>query len=122
MNISNFKEHPKKEKDVARKKEVTNQAQTVLKMGLDQIIKFIHCYDGPLMRVTYSSLTQRVFIMDTVKYSSCDCPTKIYVDSNARFFTGFTSLVLVAAHPKLRSFVRHCTWSMLSLKPKPTLT
>jgi hypothetical protein len=27
-------------------------------------------------------------------------------------------LVLVAAHPKLRSFVRLCAWSILSLRPK----
>jgi hypothetical protein len=31
-------------------------------------------------------------------------------------------LVLVAAHPKLRSFVRLCAWSILSLGPKPPLS
>jgi hypothetical protein len=31
-------------------------------------------------------------------------------------------LVLVAAHPKLRSFVRLCAWSILSLGPKPQLS
>jgi hypothetical protein len=30
-------------------------------------------------------------------------------------------LVLVAAHPKLRSFVRLCAWSMLLLGSKPPL-
>ena len=30
-------------------------------------------------------------------------------------------LVLVSAHPKLRSFVRLCAWFMLSLGPKPPL-
>jgi hypothetical protein len=30
-------------------------------------------------------------------------------------------LVLVAAHPKLWSFVRLCAWSILSLRPKPRL-
>jgi hypothetical protein len=30
-------------------------------------------------------------------------------------------LVLVAAHPKLRSFVQLCAWSILSLGPKPPL-
>jgi hypothetical protein len=29
--------------------------------------------------------------------------------------------VLVAAHPKLRSFVQLCAWSILSLGPKPPL-
>jgi hypothetical protein len=31
-----------------RKKEVDTQAQKVLTLGLDQIIKFIYCLDGPL--------------------------------------------------------------------------
>jgi hypothetical protein len=30
-------------------------------------------------------------------------------------------LVLVSAHPKLRSFVRLCAWFMVSLGPKPPL-
>jgi hypothetical protein len=30
-------------------------------------------------------------------------------------------LVLVAAHPKLQSFVQLCAWSILSLRPKPPL-
>jgi hypothetical protein len=30
-------------------------------------------------------------------------------------------LVLVSAHPKLRSFVQLCAWSILSLGPKPPL-
>jgi hypothetical protein len=30
-------------------------------------------------------------------------------------------LVLVAAHPRLQSFVRLCAWSILSLRPKPPL-
>jgi ribosomal protein L30/L7E len=31
-----------------RKKEVENQAQTVLTLGLDQINKFVYRLDGPL--------------------------------------------------------------------------
>ena len=31
------------------------------------------------------------------------------------------ALVLVSAHPKLRSFVRLCAWFILSLGPKPPL-
>jgi hypothetical protein len=48
---------------------------------------------GPLVRVTYSGLTQSVFILDRVKSSSCDCPEKIpvAVDSNASCFTCFSS-------------------------------
>jgi hypothetical protein len=76
-----------------RKQEVETQAQTVLTLGLDQITKFIYCLDGPLVRVTYSGLTQIVFILDRVKSSSCDCPEKISVDvcSNASCFTCFSS-------------------------------
>jgi hypothetical protein len=30
-------------------------------------------------------------------------------------------LVLVAAHPKMQSFVQLCAWCMVSLRPKPPL-
>jgi hypothetical protein len=58
---------------------------------------------GPLVRVTYRGLSQSVFRLDRVKSSSCDCPEMISVDvdSNA---AALRVLVLVAAHPKLRSF------------------
>jgi hypothetical protein len=48
---------------------------------------------GPLVRVTYSCLTQSVFRLDRVKSSSCDCPEKVPVDvcSNASCFTCFSS-------------------------------
>jgi hypothetical protein len=46
---------------------------------------------GPLVRVTYSGLTQSVFRLDRMKSSSCDCPAKIPVDSNASCFTYFSS-------------------------------
>jgi hypothetical protein len=48
---------------------------------------------NPLVRVKYSGLTQNVLILDRVKSSSCDCPTKIpvAVDSNASCFTRFSS-------------------------------
>jgi hypothetical protein len=38
---------------------------------------------GLLVWVTYSSITQSVFILDRMKYSSCDYPAKIPVDYNA---------------------------------------
>jgi hypothetical protein len=46
---------------------------------------------GPLVRVMYRGLTQSVFRLDRVKSSSCDCPAKIPVYSNARCFTSFSS-------------------------------
>jgi hypothetical protein len=60
MDTSYCKEHPKKQEDAARRKEVNSegrrgrktelktQAQTVLTLGLDQITKFINRLDGPL--------------------------------------------------------------------------
>jgi hypothetical protein len=41
--------------------------------------------------VTYSGLNQSVFGLDRVNSSSCECPGKIPVDSNASFFTSFSS-------------------------------
>jgi hypothetical protein len=48
---------------------------------------------GPLVRVTYSGLTQSMFRLDRVKSTSCDYPEKIPVpvDSNASCFTCFSS-------------------------------
>jgi hypothetical protein len=74
-----------------------------------------------LVRVTYSGLTQSVFRLDRVKSSSCDCPAKISVDIYPNTMAALRLLVLVAAHSKLRSFVRLCAWSMLLLRPKPSL-
>jgi hypothetical protein len=45
----------------------------------------------PLVRVMYSGLTEISFRLDRVKSSSCDCPAKIPVDSNASCFTCFSS-------------------------------
>ena len=74
---------------------------------------------GPLVRVTYSGLTQLVFRLDRVKSSSCDLPAK---DScGFQMPAALRVLVLVSAHPKLRSFVRLCAWFILSLGPKPPL-
>jgi hypothetical protein len=39
----------------------------------------------PLVRVTYSGLTQSVFRIDRVNYTSCDCPEKIPVDVCSNF-------------------------------------
>jgi hypothetical protein len=46
---------------------------------------------GPLVRVTYSGLTQIVFILDRVKSSSCDCPEKIPVNFNDSCFILYSS-------------------------------
>jgi hypothetical protein len=56
---------------------VETQAQIVLTLGLDQI----------------TGLTQRVFRLDRVKSSSCDCPAKIPVDfgTDSSCFTCFSS-------------------------------
>jgi hypothetical protein len=70
---------------------VETRAQTVLTLGLDQITNLCTAWIGPLVRVTYSGLTQSVFRLDKVKSSSCDCPKKIPVDSNASCFTCFSS-------------------------------
>jgi hypothetical protein len=58
---------------------------------------------GPLVRVTYSGLTQIVFILDRVKSSSYDCPAKIPVDlcSNVSCFTCFSS---GSSSPKVAEF------------------
>jgi hypothetical protein len=56
MDTSNCKKQPKKQEDVAKRKEVKDrkkqkveiQAQTVLNLGMDQITKFVYYLDGPL--------------------------------------------------------------------------
>jgi hypothetical protein len=51
ISTSNFIEQPKKREDVSRRKEVKEvetQAQTLLTLGLDQIIKFLYRLDRPL--------------------------------------------------------------------------
>jgi hypothetical protein len=72
------------------------------------------------VRVKYSGLTQSVFRVDRVKSSSCDCPAEIPVDVNS-MPDAFIVLALVAAHPKLRCFVRLCTWYILLFGPNPPL-
>jgi hypothetical protein len=42
---------------------------------------------GPLVRVTYSSLTQSVFRLDRMKSSFCDFPSKACIQSNASLFS-----------------------------------
>jgi hypothetical protein len=43
------------------------------------------------MRLTYSGIPQGVFRLDRVNSSSCDCSSKIPVDSNASCFMSFGS-------------------------------
>jgi hypothetical protein len=48
MDTSYCKEQPKKIEDIARRKKVETQTQTVLTLDLYQIIKFVYYLDGPL--------------------------------------------------------------------------
>jgi hypothetical protein len=77
---------------------------------------------GPLVRVTYSGLTESVFILDRVKSSSCDCPEKIPVDvdvdSNASCFTCFSS---GSSSPEVAEFCPTLRLVYLLLGPKPPL-
>jgi hypothetical protein len=45
---------------------------------------------GPLVRVMYSGLTQSVFSLDRVKYSSFECLEKFPKDSNTSCDTSFS--------------------------------
>jgi hypothetical protein len=68
---------------------------------LDQITRFQNLYRawmGLLVKVKYKGPTKKLFRLDSVKFSSYDCPVKIPVDSKEFFFC---LLVLVAGHPKL---------------------
>jgi hypothetical protein len=56
------------------------------------------------VRVTYSGLTQSVFILDRVKSSSCDCPAKIPVDSNVSCFSYFPSFTSGSSSLKVAEF------------------
>jgi hypothetical protein len=69
---------------------------------------------GPLVRVTYSSLTQRVFRLDRVKST-----VLVILQKRSLWIFALMPGALVAAHPKLWSFVRICAWSMLLLGLKP---
>jgi hypothetical protein len=63
-----------------------NSSTYSVNYGIDQITKLIYHLDRPLgevVRATDSGLTQRKFRLDRVNSSSCDCPEKTYVDSNA---------------------------------------
>jgi hypothetical protein len=103
MDASYCKEEPKKQEDVAGRKEVKEEEAGNSKYKLKhrqcslwvwtRLPNLYTVWMGPLVRVTYSVLTQSVFILDRVKSSSCDCPEKIPVDmySNARCFTCFSS-------------------------------
>jgi hypothetical protein len=86
---------------------VETQAQTVLTLGLEQIPKYT-AWMGPLVRVTYSGLTQSVFRLDRVKSISCDCPENIPldVDSNASCFTSCISGGRVLSNFTLGLFYR----------------
>jgi hypothetical protein len=118
------------QEDDARRKEVKEEEAESRKLKLNhrkcqlwlwnRLPNLYTAWMGPLVRVMYSGLTQSVFRLDRLKSSSCDCPEKIPVESNANARC-FKFLVLVAAHPKLQSFVQLYAWSILLLGPKPPL-
>jgi hypothetical protein len=63
-----------------RKRKLNHRQNKVLNLGLDQITNLYTAWMGPLVRVTYSGLSQSIFRLDRLKSSSCDCPAKIPVD------------------------------------------
>jgi hypothetical protein len=65
---------------------------------------------APLVRITFSVLTQSVIRLYRVKSSSCDCPAKIHVDvySNASCFTCFSS---DSSSPEVAGFCPNLPWS-----------
>jgi hypothetical protein len=81
-----------KEEDAGRRKWKLKHRQCQLWVWT-RLPNLYTAWMGPLVRVTYSGLTQNVFRLDRVKFSSCDCPEKIHVsvDSNAICFTCFSS-------------------------------
>jgi hypothetical protein len=94
MDTFNGKDWLKTQEDFAGRKEVKEEEVGRRKWKLKHRLPNLYtAWMGPLVRVTYSGLTQSVFRLDRVKSSSCDCPTKIPVDmySNARCFTCFSS-------------------------------
>jgi hypothetical protein len=124
MDTSYCNEHPKKQEDVARRNQVKEKEEGSGSSSTDSANSFwtrlpnlCTAWMGPLVRVTYSGLTQSVLRLGRVKPSSCDCPGKIHVDvdSNVRCFTSFSS---GSSSPEVAEFVRLCAWSILSLGPK----
>jgi hypothetical protein len=125
MDTSYCKEQPKKQEDVAIRKEVKkkeagsgNSSTDSVNSGSEPDYQNVILL-GPLMRVTYNGLTQSVFILDRVKSISYDCPEKISVDvySNAicfKCFSSGTSSPEVADFCPTLSLVR--LW-LMSIKP-----
>jgi hypothetical protein len=82
MNTSYCKEQPKKQEDVARRKELKEEETGSGNSSIDSIKSHLWLrtrlpnlyttWIGPLVRVKYSGLTQSVFRMGRVKSSSCD--------------------------------------------------
>jgi hypothetical protein len=101
-----------------KKQELENQALIVLTLGLDLINKLYTSWMCTLVRITYNNLAQRIlrlFRVNSVIVTVQKRSLWILKPSPLRL------LVLVAAHPKLQSFVRLCAWSMLLLGNKPPL-
>jgi hypothetical protein len=70
------------------------------------------------VRLTHSGMTQRVFRIDGVKTSSYEFLAKIPLDYNSRCFGSFSS---GNSSPEVADFVQLCAWSILLLRPKPSL-
>jgi hypothetical protein len=89
------------QEDVTRRKEVKEEEEGSGNSSIDSVnsgsgLGLPNLYTtwmDPLVRVACSGLNQRLFRLDRVKYSSCDCPAKIPVNvySNASCFTCFSS-------------------------------
>ena len=99
-----------KQKKGRRKKEVETQ----------ELPNLYTAWMGLLVRVMNSGQTQIDYTEESevsvlVTFQQRLGPLWIPVPADLRV------LVLVSAHPKLRSFVRLCAWSILSLGPKPPL-
>jgi hypothetical protein len=101
MDTSYCKNQPEMQEDDAGRKEVKEEGAGRRKWKLKnrqcylwvwiRLPNLYTAWMGPLVRVMCSGLTQSVFILDRVKSRFCDCPAKIPVDSNASFFTSFSS-------------------------------
>jgi hypothetical protein len=111
MDTSNGKENPKMQGDITGRMEVKEEeagsGNSITDSGSCQLWVWNRlpnlyiAWMGPLIRVTYSGLSQIVFRLDRMKSSSFDCLPKIPVDSNASCFTCFSS---GSSSPKVAEF------------------
>ena len=104
----------------AGREEVGDQAQTIVNSGSGPDYQIcIPLGWAPWVRVAYSGQTQKKIILKRVKFQFLWPSSKDPCGFQCQLLYAF--IVLVSAHPKLRSFVRLCAWFMVSLGPKPPL-